>query len=272
MWHRFMQGWAGATLFSFLLLFVALGVFSTLSLQSTTAVAAEEGAAAEGGEAAADAEPTGPKTQSFLAWLYRSLGLKYVIVFLIISFNLVALIVMNSMAARRDSVVPPALVQGFEAHLNEKRYQEAYEMAKNDESFLGKVLAAGMAKLSEGYDKTVEAMQEAGEEENMRLDQRLSYVSLIGQIGPMFGLLGTVDGMVQAFDVIASSSTTPKPSELAVGIGTALVTTVVGLWIAIPSIIFYHFIKNRFTKLVAEAGAVSTELMKRFETVGTKKA
>ena len=61
----------------------------------------------------------------------------------------------------------------------------------------------------------VPGMQEVGEEENMRLEHRLSYLALIGTICPMFGLLGTVDGMVQAFEVIARSAVSPKPSERA---------------------------------------------------------
>ncbi len=99
------------------------------------------------------------------------------------------------------------------------------------------------------------------------MEQRNGYIALIAQIGPMFGLLGTVDGMVMAFDVIAHTPTTPKPSELAVGIGTALVTTIVGLWIAIPLMIFYHVVHNRLSRLVIEVGVVSGNLMKRFDTV-----
>jgi hypothetical protein len=63
-----------------------------------------------------------------------------------------------------------------------------------------------------------------GEEENMKLEHRLSYVALIGTIAPMVGLLGTVDGMIISFSVIANSATQPKPSELAQGIATALVS------------------------------------------------
>jgi biopolymer transport protein ExbB len=85
----------------------------------------------------------------------------------------------------------------------------------------------------------------------------------------MFGLLGTVDGMVAAFDVIAKSSVTPKPSELAAGIGTALVTTVLGLWVAIPSIAYYTVMRNRMQKLLLEVGVVSENLMTRFSSVGT---
>lgn len=210
----------------------------------------------------------GPATkESFLAWLYNSLGLRYVIIFLIITFNAVALIVMIVLGLRRNLICPDELAIAFEAKLNERQYQEAYELAKASRSFLGKVLAAGMSKLSDGYDAAVAAMQEVGEEQNMKLEQRNSYIALIAQIGPMFGLLGTVDGMVMAFDVIAHSNVTPKPSELAQGIGTALVTTVVGLWIAIPMIAFYHVIRNRLSKLILEAGTVSGNLMKRFATV-----
>ena len=170
---------------------------------------------------------------------------------------------------RRESICPDDLALAFEAKLNEKKYQEAYELAKNDKSFLAKVLTAGMSKLSEGYPSAVSAMEEVGEEQNLKLEQRNGYIALIAQIGPMFGLLGTVDGMVMAFDVIAHSNVTPKPSELAQGIGTALVTTVVGLWIAIPMIAFYHVIRNRLTRLVMETGTISGNLMKRFDTVQT---
>ena len=52
-------------------------------------------------------------------------------------------------------------------------------MAKTDESFLGQVLSAGLAKLSAGYEKAIEAMQEVGEEENMKLEHRLSYMALM---------------------------------------------------------------------------------------------
>jgi biopolymer transport protein ExbB len=220
---------------------------------------------AVGDKAAADEAP--PTQVSFLGWLYRSLGLRYVLIFLFLTFNGVALAVMIVLGLRRDLICPDLLATAFEAKLNEKQYQEAYELAKNDPSVLGKVLAAGMAKLSEGYDATVEAMQEVGEEQNMKLEQRNGYIALIAQIGPMFGLLGTVDGMVQAFDVISRSNVTPKPSELAQGIGTALVTTVVGLWIAIPCIAFYHVVRNRLAGLILETGVTSGGLMKRFASV-----
>jgi len=109
-------------------------------------------------------------------------------------------------------------------------------------------------------------MQEVGEEENMKLEHRLSYMALIGTISPMVGLFGTVHGMIQSFQVIAISGTSPKASDLAAGISTALFTTLVGLAIAIPAIAAYNILKNRIARLVLEVGILSEGLMSRFET------
>jgi biopolymer transport protein ExbB len=224
--------------------------------------------AQDGADNAAEAAP--PKT-SALSFYGNALGPFYTVVFLLLSFVFVALIVMNIMSIRRQSVVPPDLVANFEAMLNEKRFQDAYELAKSDESFLGHVLAAGLAKVQDGYSQAVEAMQEVGEDENMRLEQRLSYIALIGTVSPMVGLLGTVNGMVASFRVIADSQTQPKPSLLAEGISTALITTLVGLSLAIPAIAAFSIFRNRLQRLVLEVGIYSERLMSRFQNVGPKK-
>jgi biopolymer transport protein ExbB len=233
--------------------------------------AAPPAAVDEAADAAAPTTAAVPR-QNYLSWLYGALGPLYSIIFLSLSFALVAVFVMNVLLARRDNILPATLIEGFEAQLNAKKFQEAYELAKNDESMLGKVLAAGLARLSSGYPQAIEAMQEVGEDENMRLEHRLSYLALIGTISPMFGLLGTVDGMVQAFNVIARSTVSPKPAELAQGISTALVTTLVGLWLAIPAIAAFNILRNRFARLVLEVGIVSENLMNRFQNVGPQKA
>jgi biopolymer transport protein ExbB len=213
----------------------------------------------------------GGEGTSWLAWAFRALGIGYSLIFLALSFTLGALVVMNILTARRENVCPTDLVDGFEASLNEKKYQDAYELAKNDDSFLGHVLSAGLAKLSSGYAPAIEAMQEVGEEENMKLDHRLSYMALIGTLSPMIGLFGTVHGMINSFSVIANSPTTPKPSQLAQGISTALFTTLVGLLIAIPAIAIYNILKNRISRLVLEVGILSEGLMARFQNVGAEK-
>lgn len=252
----------GRSLFLGLMLFVGAAHVSMPAI----AVAQEDGVAE-----AADAGSEPVKQQNYLGWALEALGWPYFLVFLGLSFTLVALLVMNLLTASRNNVCPATLVEGFENHLNEKRYQEAYELAKSDESFLGQVLSAGLAKLQSGYAQAIEAMQEVGEEENMKLEHRLSYMQLIGTISPMIGLLGTVQGMIQSFYVIASSTGAPKPADLAEGISKALFTTLIGLMIAIPAIAIYSILRNRVARLVLEVGILSEGLMSRFENVGAQK-
>ena len=211
-----------------------------------------------------------PKHKSYLEFFFNALGIRYTLAFLVISFTFVAFLVMNLMGLRRDAVCPPHLAAAFENQLNENKLQEAFDLAKNDDSMLGQMLAAGMQNVQSGYEKVESAMSQVGEDENLKLEHRLSFLSLVGTIAPMVGLLGTVDGMVLSFMEIASSDTQPKPSKLADGISMALITTLVGLILAIPAIIAFNLLKNRLTRLVMETGQQAGNLMSRFENRGRK--
>jgi biopolymer transport protein ExbB len=262
-----------AWLLAALLISEVIGGLRGASAQEENPVVPGDAAAAPADAAAPAAEPAAdsqPRRQSLLSFYFNALGWRYTIAFLIISFTFVAFLVMNILGLRRDAVNPPHLAEAFEANLNEKKFQEAFDLAKNDESMLGQMLAAGMQNLQQGYDKSLEAMGHVGEDENMKLEHRLSFLSLVGSIAPMVGLLGTVDGMVQSFMVIAASDTQPKPSKLAEGISMALITTLVGLVLAIPAIIAFNMLKNRLSRLVMETGQTAGNLMSRFETMGKK--
>lgn len=214
----------------------------------------------------ADDEPAPRAGQpTLLGWTIQSLGWGYLLIFLALSVTLVSLFVMNMLAARRETLCPQELVDSFEEKLNEKEFQAAYDMARVDESVLGQVLSAGLAKLSRGYPKAIEGMQEVGEEESMKLEHRLSYMALIGNLSPMIGLFGTVQGMISSFQAIAIGGSTPNPADLARGISTALFTTLVGLAVAIPAIAAYNILRNRITRLLLEVGVTSENLMSRFE-------
>lgn len=249
------------------------GIAGTLSsrqafAQEDTDASAKPAEAADTG--AAPATPSSEK--SFLTWLIDASG-PFGLLIGIESFILVALIVMGVMQFRRDSFVPTDFVAAFEEKLGAKDYMGALEVAKNDESLLGRMMAAAMGKLTKGYDEAVSEMGSVLDDENMALDHRLSYTSLIGTTAPMLGLLGTVQGMVGAFSVIARSATSPKPSELAEGITLALVTTLEGLIVAIPAVIGYNLLKNRKERLLYDAGSAAEALMaKYFSNLGRKPA
>ncbi len=107
------------------------------------------------------------------------------------------------------------------------------------------------------------AFQEAADEEDVQLGNKIGWLSLIAAISPMMGLLGTVNGMVAAFGEIALKPSV-KPNDLAAGIKGALITTLLGLVVAIPVTTVYVFLRNRVTMASIEIGGMVEELFERF--------
>lgn len=204
------------------------------------------------------------QSQSYLVWFVGALGPIFAPAFAITSVLFVTLAVMNFMSINRNNIMPLEMVDRFKELLDEQDFQEAYEVAKASESPQGKILAAGLAKMSAGYEAAQQSMADVAEEEITRLEQKLGYIALIGGIAPMLGLLGTVYGMVASFQVIATAGTAPQASELAKGISTALITTEVGLFIAIPAMIIYELFRNKLALLVLELTVQTENLMGRF--------
>jgi biopolymer transport protein ExbB len=231
--------------------------------EEETAAPEKETKAAAGDEAE-DPELAKRRQESFLAWMIRASGI-FGFLIMLVSFVMVALIVMIALQLRRDNYLPTSTIEQFEQKLNAKDYQGAFETAKGSDSFVGRLLSAGMGRLRDGYEAAQAGMQEVGDDETMSMEQKIGYLSLVGSIAPMLGLLGTVQGMVASFQVIATSTTSPKPYQLADGIATALFTTLEGLVVAIPAIFFFTIFKNRLARFLMEAGYVVDNLMGRFQ-------
>ena len=230
--------------------------------------AATEPAAVEPAMPEADSDSGGNNVipiapDNLLVYYIKALGATFVIVFVALSFALVALLVMCFLQLRRTVLMPPELVEEFENHLDKKEFQQAYELAKADDSYLGRVLSVGLVKLQVGRQQAFDAMRETQAEEAMQLEHKISYVSLIGALSPMFGLLGTVSGMVSAFTVIAQSATQPKHHELASGISQALVTTLIGLWIAIPAVACFSLFRNWLEQLNSDVDTEAVRLISK---------
>ena len=250
---------------SLLLLVVAIVVLATSSVGAVQNTPSDAMPVAQP-QTAQPAAPAGelPLPKTFLQWLVDASGPFGACVF-IESFIMVALIIMCLLQMRRSVFMPADFLSEFEGKLGTHDYQGAFNRAKDDESLLARLLVVGMTRLQKGPDEALAAMGELGEDENMSLEHRLSWLALIATTAPMFGLLGTVQGMVQAFDEIATSSTTPKPSELAEGIQLALVTTLEGLIVAIPAMIAYSLLRNHLVRLMFDIGHLSEDLLKRVQ-------
>ena len=107
-------------------------------------------------------------------------------------------------------------------------------------------------------------MNDAAEEEVMALEHRLSYLGTIASVSPMVGLLGTVFGMIDAFSVISETGA-PQASELAKGISTALVTTQIGLLIAIPALVLFEVFKNLLARFLLELNLQTENVLKQLK-------
>ncbi len=116
---------------------------------------------------------------------------------------------------------------------------------------ISKIMLTGLMKFGQGRDEMKEAIEDSASQEIPVLERNLSTLSTIGNITPLLGLLGTVFGMVKAFNVIAVMGV-GKPEALAGGISEALLTTAFGLSIAIPTIVVYNYLSHRVDKLIRE--------------------
>ena len=202
---------------------------------------------------------------SLLYWYVTAAGWFFGPLFVLISIVFVTLAIMNWLAISRNAIVPPEMIEQFHEKLKAKEYQEAYEIAKDSDSVLGRILAVGLVKMSENVAAAEQAMTDAAEEEVLRLENRLSYLGIIASVTPMVGLLGTVWGMIEAFQVIALSGAQPNAKDLADGISLALVTTQFALMIAIPALAFFEVFKTRLAQFAFELGIQTESILKQFK-------
>ncbi|MEE9391139.1 MAG: MotA/TolQ/ExbB proton channel family protein [Planctomycetota bacterium] len=175
----------------------------------------------------------------------------------------IALIIENFINVRREKLAPPEVLDEIEELFNEEQYQQALEICESDPNYLTNVLSAALPKVEYGYDSMEQAAHDIAEEEAIKLHAKVSWLSLLSAIAPMIGLLGTVWGMIGSFEVIATSSA-PEPSEFADEISLALITTVLGLLVAIPMMVGFFYFRNKVTRIVLEIGAMTEDLLDRF--------
>jgi len=175
-----------------------------------------------------------------------------------------AIIVQYFITIRRENILPMAVLEQIRELFDEKQYGEAIEMTAGEPSFLSYVVHAGLSDASHGYPAMERSMEEAAEERTTKLLRQIEWLSLIGNISPMLGLFGTVWGMIMAFQTLAASGGTAEPAELSQSIGVALVTTLLGLAIAIPALAVFAIMRNRVDAVTSEAMVAAQDLISTF--------
>ena len=169
-----------------------------------------------------------------------------------VSLTAAYLVFDNALSLRKGDLFPEPLADEVHTLLQTGRIEEAVERCRSQPSTLGFIMGQGLREVENGWNEIEKALEEALAEQAARLYRRVEYLSVIGSIAPMLGLLGTVTGMLMAFQEVATSQGAAGAAELAEGIYQALVTTVVGLIIAIPSLGAFAIFRNRVDQLVAE--------------------
>jgi biopolymer transport protein ExbB len=169
-----------------------------------------------------------------------------------LSVVVVALLFEHVLSVRRGTLLPRGLADTVRKQITAGKYEAASKLCQEHPSYVGDVLSAGLDEVALGYPMVEKAMEDAARAQAARLSRKLEYFTMIGTIAPMLGLLGTVWGMILAF-MEFEHSPNPQPSQLAPGIYKALVTTLQGLCVAIPSLAAFSVLRNRLDELVAES-------------------
>ena len=186
-------------------------------------------------------------------------GLVIVILILLLSIVCTFFIVEHAVTITHSRLIPEEVVSQLEEYIARGEINQAIATCHeiDNYSMSTEVILAGLERFqgSEyGFAEYRSAVEEAGEDFTGRLYRKTEVLNVIGSIAPMLGLTGTVLGMIEAFNTIAAAGGSAKPDQLAGGIGQALITTLLGLVVAIPSMVAFSFFRNKIDSLVAEAG------------------
>lgn len=200
---------------------------------------------AQDGSTATDAPP-----DTGLTDLLRTGGVVGGLIFML-SLCMVYLIVEHMLSIRRKTLIPEELAEAVHRQVTDRKFDDARKQCELQTCFLSHVLRSGLSVVDLGYQDVDKAMEEAAHEQSARLLRRIEYLHLIGTLAPMLGLLGTVWGMITAFMEFEAKAN-PAVSELAPGIYRALVTTMLGLMVAVPAFAGFAIFRNRIDQLVAD--------------------
>jgi biopolymer transport protein ExbB len=215
--------------------------------------------------AQAPAAPAAPPSDTLLTrWVTDGGPTMLFIGAAIVAF--IAIGIYNFMLLTKPKFCPEDLKAALMDHMRNCRVRSAIELAATHPSYLGRMVAYSFPNIDAtrpedlGRDQVEDAMADFTVNENRKIMTWINYISVIAQASPMLGLLGTVIGMVSAFGTLKTSGGA-DPSQLAGDISVALLTTLWGLLNAIPCIIVFYILKNRFANLVAESVHTSEELL-----------
>lgn len=161
----------------------------------------------------------------------------------------------------RDKVIAPEVIAALQGYIEEGDLEGALQYCEAAPNPVTRIVAAPLSRMHNGWDAMKDAVDQQIAVEEGKLISHISPLSLVSALGPMMGLFGTVSGMVGAFDKMATAGDSMNPSLVAGSIGLALMSTVMGLVVAIPGMTSFWFFSNRVTRISDEMNMVADEMM-----------
>ena len=152
------------------------------------------------------------------------------------------------------------LNQQIESFIRQGEFSNCKSLLKSSDSVLGRALSAGIQQLEKAPDKATNSLLDRLDIEENAIGQWIHYLNVVASVAPMIGLLGTVSGMISAFQTIGRGGM-GRPELLAGDIGEALVTTATGLTVGIPAMIAYFILRNRLNSLMLLTTQIGSELL-----------
>ncbi|MDP6445613.1 MAG: MotA/TolQ/ExbB proton channel family protein [Pirellulaceae bacterium] len=179
------------------------------------------------------------------------------------SLILMAFIFERAIALRRGRVIPRPFVKRFLKQLQDRQLnrERAVELCEQNNSPVAEVFGAAIKKWGRSSVEVEQAILDQGERTTNSLRRYLRLFNGVATVTPLLGLLGTVLGMISAFNAIATADAMGRPELLAAGISQALLTTAAGLSVAIPAFIAYLYFVSRVDRLIMEIDGLGQELV-----------
>lgn len=171
------------------------------------------------------------------------------------------IIIICMIEVRKSNVAPDEPVQIITGLCKAQRWNDLRAFVDEDDALVSRVVRAGMAVPTDDKDSVREAAELAASEEAARWFRKVEPLNVIGNLGPLLGLAGTVWGMIIAFAALGQSGGQASPANLSLGISKALFHTLLGLLLAVPCLTIYGFYRSLIDKLVTRAMVAASDLV-----------
>lgn len=170
-------------------------------------------------------------------------------------------------SVRASRIMPQALIDNVTEAMEQGDVLKALDSCEQEPGPMANILSAGFGHVEEGFEVIQDSITTAADLESEQLMQKISYLSVIGNLAPMLGLLGTVQGMIAAFKTLATQTGATKTDLLALDISQALWTTATGLSIAVPAVACFFIFRNKANRITLKMEAITIDLIKDLRNV-----